>query len=187
MNSIPLPNSAPEKIIYCPKCASGLITRFVGDKLRRTCPSCNYIHYTDPKVGVGILVISDGKVLLVKRGMNPEIGKWSIPAGFLDYGEDPQVTAVREVLEETNLRVKITGLLDVYYNPEAQTQGGASIFILYKAELLEGELRAGDDAEEAAFFELSSIPDLAFSSTKEAINQWRAAEQIATKSHIDKE
>ena len=187
MNSIPIPDSAPEEFLYCPKCASGLKTRFVGDKLRRSCPSCNYIHYTDPKVGVGILVKSDGKVLLVKRGMNPEIGKWSIPAGFLDYGEDPQVTAVREVLEETNLRVKITGLVDVYYNPEAQSQGGASIFILYKAELLDGELRAGDDAEEAAFFELSSIPDLAFYSTKEAINQWRAAEQVATKSHIDKE
>jgi len=145
----------------------------VGDKPRRTCPSCHYIYFTDPKVGVGILVISQEKVLLVKRGMHPELGKWSLPAGFLDYGEDPRKTAVREVFEETNLEVKITGLLDVYHNPEAQSQGGASIFILYQAELFRGEIQAGDDAEEAAFFDFSTLPELAFSSTKGAILKWR--------------
>ena len=120
-------------------------------------------------------MISEGKVLLVKRGFNPELGKWSIPAGFLDYGEDPKKAAVREIREETNLEVKISGLLDVYYNQEALSQGGASIFILYHAELLRGGLRAGDDAEEAAFFKFSALPELAFSSTKEAILKWRDA------------
>jgi len=181
VTSAPHPESAPEEIRYCLKCGSELITKKVGDKPRRTCSNCNYIHFTDPKVGVGILVISEGKVLLVKRGFNPELGKWSIPAGFLDYGEDPQKAAVREVLEETNLEVKIFGLLDVYYNQEALTQGGASIFILYHAELRQGEIRAGDDAEEAAFFELSALPELAFSSTKEAIFKWRNAGDYKTR------
>jgi 8-oxo-dGTP diphosphatase len=160
-------NSAPEHIVYCPRCATPLVTRPVGDKLRRACPACDFIYFTDPKVGVGVLVMEGGKVLLVRRTMMPEKGKWSIPAGFLDQGEDPQATAVREALEETNLQVAIESLLDVYYNPPGS--GGASIFILYRARLLGGELRAGDDADAAGFFVLDELPELAFASTRDAI------------------
>ena len=90
--------------------------------------------------------------------MTPEKGKWSIPAGFLDHGEDPASTAVREVFEETNLQVVISELVDVYYNAEALRRGGASIFILYRARLVGGlgdsgksdgeeEEEAGDDLQ----------------------------------------
>jgi 8-oxo-dGTP diphosphatase len=105
--------------------------------------------------------------------MRPEQGKWSIPAGFLDYGEDPMVTAEREVLEETNLRVEIQSLLNVYYNPNALQNGGASIFILYQARLIEGELQAGDDAAEVGFFGRDELPELAFESTIDAIRRWQ--------------
>ena len=145
----------------------------MGDKLRKVCPACDYIYFTDPKVGVGVLVIHQGRILLVKRGMMPEKGKWSIPAGFLDYGEDPQRTAEREVLEETNLRVKIYELVDIYHNRQAMTNGGASLFILYRADLLGGSLKAGDDASEACFFEPDDLPELAFASTQDAIRRWQ--------------
>jgi ADP-ribose pyrophosphatase YjhB (NUDIX family) len=118
------------------------------------------------------MVIDKGKILLVKRAMNPEKGKWSIPAGFLDYGEEPQSTAKREVFEETNLTVNRLNLLDVYYNPRAVVDGGASIFILYSADLIKGTLRAGDDADVAAFFAPNDLPELAFTSTQEAIHSW---------------
>ena len=144
-----------------------MITREYSGKPRRACPNCGFIHFTDPKVGVGVLVQQDGKILLVRRTMKPEIGKWSIPAGYLDHGEDPRETAVRETLEETNLHVQITSLLDVYQNPPAE--GGASIFILYRATLLGGHLQAGDDADDARFFTLDNLPELAFASTREAI------------------
>ncbi len=172
MNTPGQPDSAPESIIYCPHCASKMITERVGDKPRRVCPSCRFIFFTDPKVGVGVLIIDEGKVLLVKRGMNPEKGKWSIPAGFLDYGEDPKITAAREVKEETNLQIKITGLLDIYFNSESLIHGGASIFILYSAEAVAGELKAGDDADEACYFGRDELPDLAFPSTHGAIDRW---------------
>jgi ADP-ribose pyrophosphatase YjhB (NUDIX family) len=100
--------------------------------------------------------------------MEPERGKWSIPAGFLDQGEDPQQTAEREVLEETGLRVRVLNLLDVFTNPPGQ--GGASIFILYTAELLGGEMIAGDDADAVGFFALHELPELAFASTQAAIH-----------------
>lgn len=147
-------------------------TKQIGDKLRRVCPSCDFIHFTDPKVGVGVLVINEGKILLVRRAMSPEKGKWSIPAGFLDYGEEPKSTAQREVFEETNLSVKNLRLLDIYYNSRAVVDGGASIFILYSADLIEGTLEAGDDADEADFFTPDDLPELAFTSTKEAIQKW---------------
>jgi ADP-ribose pyrophosphatase YjhB (NUDIX family) len=116
---------------------------------------------------VGALVVRDRQVLLVRRAMLPERGKWSIPAGFLDHGEDPRLTAVREVAEETGLHVEISGLLDVFYNPPGQ--GGATIFVLYEAHLLGGDLQAGDDADAAAFFPLDDLPELAFASTKAAV------------------
>jgi ADP-ribose pyrophosphatase YjhB (NUDIX family) len=144
-----------------------MITREYGGKLRRTCPACGFIHFTDPKVGVGVLVQQEGQILLVRRTMKPEIGKWSIPAGYLDHGEDPAETAVRETLEETSLQVEITGLLDVYHNPPQE--GGASIFILYYARMLGGQLQAGDDADDARFFPLDQLPELAFASTRAAI------------------
>ena len=168
------PSSAPESIAYCPKCATPLDNRPVGEKIRRVCPACDYIHFTDPKVGVGVLVLNDeGKILLVKRAMTPEKGKWSIPAGFLDHGENPIATAEREVLEETNVQVAITDLVDVYHNAEALRQGGASLFILYRAQLVRGELEAGDDAEDARFFGAGELPELAFASTRDAVRRWQ--------------
>lgn len=144
----------------------------VGDKPRRACPDCDFIYFTDPKVGVGVLVTKDDRLLLVRRTMNPERGKWSIPAGFLDRGEDPREVAVREVLEETNLRVAIEELVDIYYNAPTG-QGGASVFILYRGRLLGGTLQAGDDADAAAFFELSDLPEVAFTSTRDIIQRLR--------------
>ena len=164
--------SAPPEYAYCPRCASPLETRLVGDKPRRTCPNCDFIYFTDPKVGVGVMITQRGKLLLVRRTMNPERGKWSIPAGFVDRGEDPREVAAREVFEETNLRVAVEELLDVYFNPPTG-EGGASIFILYGGRLLGGEMHAGDDADAAGFFGPDELPELAFASTRDAINRLR--------------
>lgn len=161
-------DTAPTDFAYCPRCATPMQTQPVGDKQRRVCPACGYVHFTDPKVGVGVLVQQEGRILLVRRKMNPERGKWSVPAGFVDRGEDPRETAVRETFEETNLRVAITGLVNVYFNPP-QNGFAASIFIMFNAELLGGEMRAGDDADAAGFFALDALPELAFASTKEAV------------------
>ena len=149
------------------------MTREAAGRPRRACPDCGYVHFTDPKVGVGVLIIETGRVLLVQRAVEPERGKWSLPAGYLDQGEDPRATAAREALEETGLMVVIEGLLDVFYNPPGR--GGASIFILYRARCLAGEPTAGDDADDARFFPLDALPDLAFASTRAAIELARAS------------
>lgn len=145
------------------------------DKPRRACSQCSYIHFTDPKVGVGVFVVKNGQVLLIRRTMNPEIGKWSIPAGYIDHGEDPKAVAIRETKEETNLTVEIEDLIEVYHNPAEQ--GGATIFILYQARLLGGTPKAGDDADAVGFFSPDNLPEIAFQSTWDVIHRYFKSRQ----------
>jgi len=161
------PQSAPPEIKFCSHCGAEMGSRIIGGKLRRACPQCKFIHFTDPKVGVGVFVQNEGKVLLIQRAVQPQIGKWSVPAGYVDRGEDPKKTAVREAYEETNLHVKIERLVDVFHNPD--NKGSASIFILYQASLIGGQLQAGDDARDARFFAPDALPELAFAHTRQTI------------------
>jgi ADP-ribose pyrophosphatase YjhB (NUDIX family) len=160
-------DSAPAAIKWCCKCRAPMITREFGGKARRACSACKHIHFIEPKVGVGVAVIEDERILLVQRGFAPQKGKWSLPAGYLDHGDDPQQQAIVEAREETNLHVKLSGLAGVFHNPPQE--GGASVFILYWAERIGGELRAGDDALAAEFFARDALPEIAFASTRHVI------------------
>jgi ADP-ribose pyrophosphatase YjhB (NUDIX family) len=122
-------------------------------------------------VAVGVLIEQAGRLLLIRRGNDPERGKWSIPAGFVDAGENPARAAEREALEETGLQVQVTGVLDVY-SRESQAEG-ADILIVYQARAVGGTLAPADDAEAAEYFEAEALPELAFSSTRQVIDRWR--------------
>jgi len=162
------PDSAPLDVRWCCKCRTAMITREFGGKPRRACPQCKYIHFIEPKVGVGVAVVEGGRILLVQRGFAPQKGKWSLPAGFLDRGDDPQQQAILEAREETNLEVSLSGLAGVFHNPP--NEGGAGVFILYWAERVGGDLCAGDDAVAAAFFARDALPEIAFASTRHVID-----------------
>ena len=169
MTELPESVTAPAWVAYCCRCGTPMTSRLIADKPRRVCPACDFIHFVEPKVGVGVMVVQNAKLLLVRRTMEPEKGKWSLPAGYVDIGVNPATQAVQEAKEETNLQVEIIELVDVYHNPPAQ--GGAAIFILYKARVVGGELRAGDDADRADFFALDALPELAFASTRDAVHR----------------
>ena len=83
------------QINFCPRCG-----------LHAVCPQCDWIHFEDPKVAAAVLVEQDGRVLLVRRVNEPYRGLWTLPAGFIDAGEDPAQAAERECLEETGLTVR---------------------------------------------------------------------------------
>ncbi len=157
----------PAQYNFCPQCAARLTVRLVFGRQRPVCPQCGFIHFTDPKVAAGVLVEQNGCVLLVRRTNEPLQGLWSIPAGFVDALEDPQAAAVRECREETGLEVCLTGLVDVISGREHQR--GADIVIIYRAEVTGGQLSAGDDADQAAFFPRSQLPPLAFQATKRVL------------------
>ena len=132
------------------------------------CTGCGRPHHDDPKVGVGVVVVQDGRLLLVRRGVGPGKGLWALPAGYVDAGEDPRAAAAREALEETGLVVEVGAVVDVYPGPAVGGGHGASFFLAFEAVLVGGELAAADDALDAGFFGLDELPELAFPSTRDA-------------------
>ena len=134
---------------------------------RPECPACGWIYFEDPKVAAAVLVEQAGRVLLTRRVNEPHRGEWSLPAGFINAHEDPERAAERECLEETGLLVRVTELLQLI--PGQEHERGADILILYRDEILGGELLAGDDADEVGFFSREALPPLAFRATRIAL------------------
>lgn len=132
------------------------------------CTACGRTHHRDPKVGVGVVVVQDGRLLLVRRGVPPGKGLWALPAGYVDAGEDPRQAAAREAYEETGLQVRVGRVVDVYASTVPGHHRGASFFLAFEAELVGGTLAPADDALDAGFFGPDDLPDLAFESTRDA-------------------
>ena len=139
-------------------------------RMRPVCSQCGRTHFVDPKVAAGVLVARDGAVLLVQRALEPEQGLWTLPAGFVDAGEDVREAAARECLEETGLEVDVAEVLDIFSGREHAQ--GADIVIVFRGTILGGTLRPGDDAQAAAFFLPDEIPLLAFEATRQSIERW---------------
>ncbi len=156
---------------YCPICSTPLEQLEAAGRQRPVCPACDYVVYFDPKVAVVVFIKQNNKVLLIRRAINPGIGKWAFPAGFVDYDEAPTVAAVREVLEETGLHVEIKNLLDVF--PRKDT-GLADIIIAYSARIVGGMLQAGDDAADVGWFAKDNLPEMVFYPSITLAERWQA-------------
>jgi ADP-ribose pyrophosphatase YjhB (NUDIX family) len=159
-------------INFCQVCGHAMTDRFAYGKARRVCPECGYVHFVDPKVAAVVFIEKDGRVLLVRRAMSPERGKWALPAGYIDDGEDPRAAAIREVREETGLVIEITRLIDVQGGPDTH---GASIVIIYAGRVLDGVAHPLDDADAVLWVAAGNpLPDLAFESTRRMLQTWIA-------------
>jgi len=152
---------------YCPRCATLVNLEDRYGAVRAVCPNCKWIHFFDPKVAAAVLVERDGRVLLVRRVGEPFRGLWTLPAGFINSGEDPADAAARECLEETGLSVRVTRLFDIVAGREHPN--GADFVIVYHAEVIGGELKADDDADAAEWFAKENLPPLAFQATKKVL------------------
>jgi 8-oxo-dGTP diphosphatase len=163
----------PDAYRFCPVCASPLERRTLkaGEPARLVCTSdpCGFIFYVDPKVAACTIFTVDGGIVLLRRTIEPAHGKWVFPGGFVDRGETVQAAAVREALEESSLRVALTGILDVY-----SFAGNDVVVVVYAADVLGGELKAGDECSDATAFAPESLPwaDLAFDSTRAALRDY---------------
>jgi 8-oxo-dGTP diphosphatase len=149
---------------YCPCCGTPVNHEERFGKIRPVCPQCGWIHFVDPKVAAAVLIEQDGHVLLVRRANEPFRGLWTLPAGFIDGGEDPALAAARECLEETGLNVHVTRVLDIISGKEHPR--GADFIIVYLATVVGGELKPDDDADAAEWFPRESLPQLAFRATQ---------------------
>lgn len=158
------------EVNFCLHCGHALTSRLVDGEQRPTCPACNYVHYADPKVAVAAFIHQNGQILLVKRGMEPERGKWALAGGFVERNEDPHHAVIREIREETGLEIAVRRLVDVLFT--AKTQGIAPIVIIYECEVVAGVAQAQDDADELGWFVKNSLPEIAFASTRRVIEAW---------------
>ena len=152
---------------FCPRCGTPVNHEERFGKLRPVCPQCGWIHFVDPKVAAAVLVTQGGRVLLVRRVNEPFRGLWTLPAGFVNGGEDPAEAAARECLEETGLSVRVSRVYDIVSGREHPR--GADFVIVYEAEVLGGEMEAADDADAVEWFDRSNLPPLAFLATRKVL------------------
>lgn len=159
---------------FCPVCSAPLVSKLLkaGDPERPVCTQCGHVVYLDPKVAVGAVIREDdGRIILVRRAIEPGYGLWVFPGGYVDRGETPQQAAVREAREECGLDVKLDALVNLYAYP-----GRTPIIIVYAATITGGELCVDAECSEAKFFGQQQIPwrELAFPSTRDALKDYFA-------------
>ena len=162
------------KAQFCFVCAAPVVEREIDHYLRSVCTGCGKILYRNPVPATGCIVQSQQGVLLARRKFEPWKGCWYVPSGFVEYGDDVEDTARREVREETGLEVELGPLFGVYSYFDDPRQDG--IIILYRAVIVGGRLEAGDDATEVAFFAADALPqsdEIGFASHRRALSEWR--------------
>lgn len=153
---------------YCPACATLLESKEESGRQRPVCPACGHVVYHDPKVAATCIVERDHKVLMIKRGNQPGIGLWSMPGGYVDRGEVVEEAAVREVLEETGLEVKVDHLVGLF-----SERGHPVIVAAFAAREVGGVLKAGSEALDVCFFSPDDLPPLAFPRDLSILARWK--------------
>lgn len=160
---------------FCPQCCTPMVDKFVYGRTRRVCPNeaCHFVQFIDPKLTTAVMPVQNGKVLMVKRVMDPGRGSWCFPGGFMEAGETPQQCAIRECKEETGFDIKISGLIDVYYYEDFR---GSGVVIMFKADVVGGEMALNPvESAELGFFGPDELPEpIAFESNIQSLAAWRA-------------
>ena len=156
---------------YCPVCAGKLHSKTLkpGEPDRLVCSKCDFVFYLDPKVVACSIVEMDGRIVLLKRAIDPQKGKWVLPGGYVDRGEEVKAAALRETEEECGLKIHTKELLGLYSYP-----GRIAVVVVYVAEPSGGELIVGDETAEVGLYHPESIPwnELAFQSTIDALKDY---------------
>ncbi len=159
----------------CPRCAAGLRFGPVQgeDADRLHCPACGLVLYENPAPTVSAIVERDGRVLLTRRGIEPRLGMWDTPGGFIEAGEEPPDALRRELLEETGLEIEVGDFLGIY--PDRYGDGAPTLNVFYAARVVgDGDGRPRDDVTEIGWFEPDALPaELAFPNGERALAEWR--------------
>ena len=156
---------------FCPLCSGSLESVKLKDHepARLVCSDCDFIFYLDPKLVVCSVVEMNDRIVLLKRSIEPQKGKWVIPGGYVDRGEKVEDAALREIEEECRIKTQLKNLLGVYSYP-----GRLVVVVAYVAEYLSGSLITDEESLEVKLFKTDEIPwdDLAFPSTVDALKSY---------------
>ena len=158
---------------FCPACGDPVTARIPDEdhRPRLVCPR-GHVTWRNPRIVVGTLPVSAGRVHLARRDIEPAKGLWTCPGGFLEMGESTQEGARRETEEETELRVEVGRLIGVYSRPHA-----GIVTIVYEASVVGGRAEPAAETSEVRGFGPDEIPwdDLAFSTVESALRDWVAS------------
>lgn len=156
---------------YCSDCGNPVSLKIPsGDtRERHVCDHCGTIHYQNPRIIAGTLPVVGDKVLLCRRAIEPRLGFWTLPAGFMENGETTQQAAARETIEEADARVDIQGLYMVFNLPQI-----SQVYIFYRADVIDGQFGVGVESLESRLFEEHEIPwdELAFPTISRALKYY---------------
>ena len=171
VGSIPSPGTINRLMNFCSNCGTRVVLKVPeGDLLpRHVCENCGTIHYQNPKIVVGSVPEYEGRILLCKRGIEPRLGHWTIPAGFMENDETLETGAAREALEEARIDVEIGSLLLV-----ANVTHARQVHVFFRSRMRTPDFGVTHESLEVALVDEKDIPwhDLAFPSTEFALRRF---------------
>lgn len=145
--------------------------RAIEGRELEACPSCDFVLWRNPVVATMVVVETPAGVVLGRRTIDPGLGLWCLPGGFVNDDEHPEAAAARECREEIGARVVLRGLLGVYHIVRGDNSG--MLALAYRALLAPGEAAiAGSEMSEVGVFDLENLPPLAFPSHRQALADW---------------
>lgn len=167
------PLTIGEEPRFCPACGEPVEPRVLEEdhRPRLVCPS-GHVTWRNPRMVVGTLPIADGRVYLARRAIEPSLGKWGNPSGFLELGESAQEGARRETEEETELRVEVGRLIGVYSRPAV-----GIVTVAFEASVVGGRPAPAAETSEVRAFGPDEIPwdEIAFTTVESALRDWVAS------------
>ncbi|MDR2155095.1 MAG: NUDIX hydrolase [Burkholderiaceae bacterium] len=157
---------------HCRECGAIAEYRVPDDgdtRVRAICPACGTIHYVNPLLVVGTVPWLDGQVLLCKRAIEPRLGKWTLPAGFMEMDETMVQGAARETAEESGAEVEMGALFSTMSIPRV-----GQVHVFYLARLLHDRFNPGAESQEVRLFTESDLPwsELAFATVRETLRRY---------------
>lgn len=158
---------------YCSHCGAPVqyIVPPKDNRARHVCTACGRIHYENPRMVVGCLPLWEDRVLLCRRAIEPRLGLWTLPAGFMENHETAREGAMRETLEEAGARVEILDLYSLISVPDIN-----QVYLLFRARLLDLNFAPGEESLEVRLFREAEIPwdKLAFRTVRTTLEHYFA-------------
>jgi ADP-ribose pyrophosphatase YjhB (NUDIX family) len=167
------PMTMGEEPRFCPACGQPVESRLLEEdhRPRLVCPD-GHVTWRNPRVVVGALPLRAGRVYLARRAIEPGLGRWTYPGGFLEVGESAQEGARREAEEETELRIEVGRLIGLYSRPHV-----GIVTVVFAADVVGGRPEPAAETTEVRGFGPDEIPwdELAFTTVESALRDWVAS------------
>jgi len=158
---------------YCHHCASPVQLRVPegDDKPRHICEDCDTVFYQNPNNVVGTLPVFEDRVLLCRRAIEPRLGLWTLPAGFMENGESSLEGAIRETIEEAGARIRVAedSLYTLFNLPRIN-----QVYMFFRAELVDLDFAPGIESLAVEMFREQDIPwdELAFPVVRQTLEHY---------------